>query len=290
MPPRFRLLAVDLDGTLLDSSWNLPEVNRRALEAAFEAGVVLVIVTGRRFPAASACLVDLPLDPWLVLNGGALVKQGRRGAVVARTLLPLPLAREILRLARERDAHPVVHDGPDAEGYLLIESRPVANDSLAIYLEKATPPVRRLSDLPAELVRDPVQIMFASSLKEIADIEQFLTARLADAIHLALTAYPERDFAILDVTASSCSKARALAFVAERHGLTTADAMAIGDNWNDVEMLEAAGLGVVMGNAAPELRARGFALTGSNDQGGVAQAIERFLLTGLTGLSGLSGL
>ncbi len=278
MPPRFRLLAVDLDGTLLDSSWNLPEVNRRALEAAAEAGVALAIVTGRRFPAASACLVDLRLDPWLVLNGGALVKQGREGPVVARTLLPLPQAREILSLVSERGAHPVVHDGPDAEGYLLIESREVANNSLAFYLEKATPPVRRLSNLQAELERDPVQIMFAASLKEIAEIEQLLAHRLGRAVHLARTAYPERDFAILDVTASSCSKARALSLVAERLGLTTADAMAIGDNWNDVEMLEVAGLGVVMANAAPELRSRGFALTGSNDQGGVAEAIERLLL------------
>jgi len=278
MPPRFRLLAVDLDGTLLDSSWNLPEVNRRALQAAAEAGVALAIVTGRRFPAASACLVDLPLDPWLVLNGGALVKQGRRGPVVARTLLPLPLAREILSLASERGAHPVVHDGPDAEGYLLIESREVGNDSLAFYLEKATPPVRRLSNLQAEVARDPVQIMFAASLKEIAEIELLLAQRMGRAVHLARTAYAERDFAILDVTASSCSKARALAFVAERLGLTTADAMAIGDNWNDLEMLEVAGLGVVMANAAPELRSRGFRLTGSNDQGGVAEAIERFLL------------
>jgi hypothetical protein len=276
--PRFRLLAVDLDGTLLDSSWNLPEVNLRALESAARAGVVLAIVTGRRFPAASACIADLSLDPWLVLNGGALVKEGRRGPVVARNLLPIALARQVLSLARPLGAHAVVHDGPDAEGYLLVEFHSAPDPSLALYLEKANPPVRRLSNLEAELVRDPVQVMFAATLPEIADIEGMLRDQLRGSVHLARTVYPARNFAILDVLAGSCSKAQALAFLIGQHGFTAADTMAIGDNWNDLEMLESAGLGVVMGNAEPELRARGFALTSSNDAGGVAEAIERYLL------------
>jgi hypothetical protein len=276
--PRFRLLAVDLDGTLLDSARRIPERNLRALDAAHRAGVVLALVTGRRLPAARSALSDLNLEPWLVLNGGALIQQGREGPIVARSLLPLAVALEVLTVAREVDAEPVVHDGPDGEGRLLAGAGPIRNRKLALYLEGAGPDFIPARDLAKALSRDPTEVMFASSLGEIALIERLLRERFASRIRVAVTRYPAQDFCILDVLAPDCSKSRALDFLARRHGVARHETMAIGDNWNDVDMLESAGLAVVMANAEPELRSRGFRLTASNDDCGVAQAIEENLL------------
>jgi hydroxymethylpyrimidine pyrophosphatase-like HAD family hydrolase len=95
---------------------------------------------------------------------------------------------------------------------------------------------------------------------------------------VALTEYVHRDFSLVDVVRHGCSKGSALRQWAESRGFTRAEVMAVGDNLNDLEMLEYAGQPVVMGNALPELRCRGWAVTTSNDEAGVARAIEEYVL------------
>jgi hydroxymethylpyrimidine pyrophosphatase-like HAD family hydrolase len=97
---------------------------------------------------------------------------------------------------------------------------------------------------------------------------------------VALTEYEHRDFSLVDVVQAGCSKGSALAAWADRQGLSPGDIMAIGDNLNDLEMLEFAGTPVVMGNACDSLKTRGWAVTGANDEAGVAMAIETFVLAG----------
>ena len=276
---RFRLVAIDLDGTLLDSHRSVPEVNRTALERAQRKGVKLAVVTGRRLPSARPHLSHLGLDLLMVLNGGALIQRGLDGPVLERKLIPLAVSQEVLRLASQMRAVPVVDDGSDGEGRLLIESGAPVSPSLEAYLEKTTPPPFRVSHLAAALEKNPLQIMFAGSISRMRATADGLQEKLGSRLALALTEYPTSDFAILDVVAAGASKGEALRFLADREGILPGETMAIGDNWNDLGMLEGAGLAVVMGNACPELRSRGFAVTGSNDEGGVAQAIERYVLS-----------
>jgi hydroxymethylpyrimidine pyrophosphatase-like HAD family hydrolase len=95
---------------------------------------------------------------------------------------------------------------------------------------------------------------------------------------VSLTEYVHRDFSLIDVTAPTATKGRALAWCAERLGLTPAQVMAVGDNFNDVEMLEYAGVPVLMANAVDGLKDRGWHMTGHQDEAGLAQAIRRFAL------------
>ncbi len=275
--PRFELLALDLDGTLFDSSRRVPEANRLALEKAQREGVKLAIVTGRRLPSVLPALAGLGLDTLLVLNSGALVKQGLVGPMLHRKLLSVDIARKVLVLGREGGAEPVVHDGPNGEGNIIIESETSSNRALASYLERTTPPPRAVPDLTEALERDPVQVMFVSTVREVRALEALLTSRLDCQVSIARTEYVDRDFALLDVLTAGAGKAEALRFIARRHSIPCSKTIAIGDNWNDLEMLEAAGLGVAMANAPQEIRAR-FAVTGTNDEAGVAQAIERYVL------------
>jgi hypothetical protein len=120
--------------------------------------------------------------------------------------------------------------------------------------------------------------MFAGTVQEIRATASKLKDALGARVSVARTEYEISDFALLDVLAPGADKAEALRFLAATEGVASDQIMAIGDNWNDLGMLEAAGFAVVMANAAPELRARGFAVTGSNDEGGVAQAIDRYVL------------
>jgi Cof subfamily protein (haloacid dehalogenase superfamily) len=275
---RFRLLAIDLDGTLLNSERTVPEANRRALERTQQQGVKLAVVTGRRLPATRPSLGGLNLEMTMVLNGGALISESLDGPIVKRNLMPLALGKEVLGLARRVGVAPVVHDGPNGEGRLLIQSGTPVSRSLELYLDKTTPPPEWVPDLAAVLSRDPVQIMFAGTVQEIRATASKLKDALGARVSVARTEYEISDFALLDVLAPGADKAEALRFLAATEGVASDQIMAIGDNWNDLGMLEAAGFAVVMANAAPELRARGFAVTGSNDEGGVAQAIDRYVL------------
>jgi len=99
----------------------------------------------------------------------------------------------------------------------------------------------------------------------------------AAAFSVAVTEYAHRDFSLVDVNCAGCTKGSTLAGYTTTRGLTPEEVLAIGDNLNDVEMLEFAGTSVVMGNATPDLKSRGWHVTGTNDEGGLAEALRRFL-------------
>ena len=276
--PRFELLAIDLDGTLFDSSRRVPDENRDALFRVVQAGARVAVVTGRRLPAAMPALKVLDIDPLLVFNSGALIKEGFEGPILRRRFLPRRIAGEVLAIGRRVGAEPIVHDGPDGEGRIVIETSPNTLPSMTYYLVNARPPALRVPDLTEFLERDPVQIGFASTVMEIRRIASSIESALRAKVKVARSEYPERDFALLDVLAPEATKAEALRFLAERYAVPREKTMAIGDNWNDLEMLEEAGFSVLMSNAPSELLSRGFALAATNDEAGVAKAIEKYVL------------
>jgi hydroxymethylpyrimidine pyrophosphatase-like HAD family hydrolase len=277
--PRYRLLALDLDGTLLNTEREIPEANLRAIEAAVREGVVIALVTGRRFPSVRRYLEPLGPETFAVANSGAIVRRGLEGPILRRSLLPLECAHRVLDLAEEERMEPVIHDGPDAEGHLVLRTSARSVASMDRYLHQTSPPPIWVESLRVE--RSPVQIGFTGGVREMRGFETALARGLSASGHrasLARTEYLEEDLALLDVLGVEATKARALEFVASLLRIDLSSTMAIGDNWNDLEMLETAGLGVIMGNADPDLRSRGLAETLSNDENGVAQAIHEFLL------------
>ncbi len=270
---------LDLDGTLLNGDREIPEANLRAVAAAARAGVVIALVTGRRFPSVRRYLEPLGAETFAVANSGAIVRRGLDGPILRRSLLPLECAQRVLALAEEAEIEPVIHDGPDAEGHLFLRSSARNVSAMGRYLHQTSPPPVFLPSLRLE--RAPVQIGFTGGVDELRRFERALSAGLASSGHqasFARTEYPEEELALLDVLGVEATKARALEYLASVLEIELASTMAIGDNWNDVEMLERAGLGVIMKNADPELRSRGFAETGTNEECGVAEAIERYLL------------
>ena len=271
-----RLLALDIDGTLLRSDKTVSPRTLAALDAARAGGAHLVLVTGRRYPAARrvAEMIGGRLD--LVLHNGALIFEN--GEVLRRRLLPRATARKAVRAGRERRADPVVHCGPRGEGRLLVEGVEPSNTLLVYYLDKSHPDVVTVPDLEAALDEDPLQVMFGGGIPEMTALIPHLEGALGGAAKIERTLYPHVGVGILDVLEPTVGKAEAVSFLQERWGVGAAETLAIGDNWNDHEMLAGAGLGFVMGNADPDLCALGLPVLPSNDEDGVALAIERHVL------------
>jgi Cof subfamily protein (haloacid dehalogenase superfamily) len=273
----YRLLALDIDGTLLRSDKTVSPRTLQALAAAQRTGVRVVLVTGRRYPAARRVAAQLPCEVDLVLHNGALIVEGE--AVVRCRTLDVEVARLTVRVGRAAGADPVVHCGRAGEGLLVVQAGVApSNTLLAYYLDRSHPDVRTVADLEANLQEDPVQVMFGGGLQEMAALRARLTESLEGRARIERTVYPRLGVSLLDVLDPAVGKAEALAFLQARFGVAAAETVAIGDNWNDHEMLSGAGLGLVMGNADPEMLALGLPVLPTNDEDGVALAIERHVL------------
>ncbi|MCA1630483.1 MAG: Cof-type HAD-IIB family hydrolase [Acidobacteria bacterium] len=284
-----RLIALDLDGTLLDSRGHVSERNRRAILDARGRGVEVALVTGRRFRDARPVALELGLDVPLVAHNGALTKHARTLETVAAVLLPLDAARETLRVARAHDADALVSDDPEGAGVLVYDhidadDRPLAEYiewSRRIHGEEAARSVRQVASLEDYLDHAPVHITFSGTQSKTERLAEVFARELGASVKLMTTVYPRIDFGLIDVIHPEVSKGTGLAAVADELNLPREDVMAVGDNHNDREMLEYAGTRVVVSNAEPALHElEGVRVVASHDEDGVAEAIENFVLAG----------
>src|SRR5918998_2095973 len=282
-----RLIALDLDGTLLDSRGRVGARNRAVLDEARARGVRLALVTGRRFRDARPLALELGLDVPVIAHNGALTKHARTLETVAAILMPAEAAREVVRVGREHGADALVSDDHVGAGLLVYDHISPGNTALAKYVEwsrrvvgeEAAAAIRQVDSLERYLDHDPLHVAFSGGCAAMERLSEVFREELGGSVRLLLTLYPKMDFALLDVLHPEASKGAGLAAVAAEQGLTREEVMAVGDNFNDLEMLEWAGTGVLMGNADPALHATGrYHATAANDDGGVADAIERFVL------------
>ena len=201
------------------------------------------------------------------------------GRTLMRHLLARDTARMILAETRHlEDSVALVFDRPD-ERQIVFERMDWSHPSRRGYYEKNKPFIANAAPLADMLIEDPIQVMFNGSVAPMRTLVDALRAMPAsDRFTVAITEYEKRDFALVDITGAGCSKGTALARWVAGRGWTRDAVMAIGDNLNDVEMLDFAGVAVVMGNATDALKARGYRLTGTNDEFGVAAAIEQHVL------------
>lgn len=274
---RIRLIALDLDGTLLNSRKEISSRNHAAIAAALNAGVRIALITGRRYPATRKIADLLPGEPVLVLHNGALVMEN---SVVIRVR---PLARtsamDVVSFTKSVGADPVVHFGHRGEGLLYVDNASPSHTLLAYYLSRSHSDVRVVDSLEAAVAAEtlePLQVMFGGSMKEMEELAAAVESR-GFAVSALRTVYPKDDLSLIDVVAPRVDKSEALRFLCSRFGLSIDEVLAVGDNWNDRLMLQAAGIGCVMGNAEPGLRALGLEVVPGNDDDGVAYAIDRFV-------------
>jgi Cof subfamily protein (haloacid dehalogenase superfamily) len=280
-----KLIAIDIDGTLMPSTG--PRISPRncaALRAAEAAGIEIVIATGRRQAYAMPLIAQVGLgeDSVMISSNGAVVR-GFDGHLLDRRFLPVEAARSLCAALHGYGTLVFTFDR-EGTGALVIESLKHLHARIDRWVEANRPYLLEVQpiDRAFEGGEEPIQGMICGTVAEMITAEkQLLASDLAPRIAMHRTEYPARNLSILDLLPPGCSKGAALDSLASIRGLAPAQIMAIGDNLNDLEMLDYAGHAVVMGNASEEMldiaRRRGWAVTASNDEDGVALAVEEVL-------------
>jgi HAD superfamily hydrolase (TIGR01484 family) len=295
------MIAIDMDGTLLNSDGQVSPRNRAALKLAETSGAEVVIATGRRHCYAMRVLRDLNITPAnAVVSSNGTVIRTIGAELLHRSHMSLEHALWLCNhLTDFRNTLVITFDkvdanGDDSRGALVVEQLDDLHASIGRWMQTNEPYIERVTSLEDALTGDsPIQMMLCGSVARMAEAE----ARLLESPHIApvgserpdaeialhRTSYPDRDLSIVDILPSGCSKASALQHLADLRGISPTEILAIGDNWNDLPMLRFAGQAVLMANAPEDLKAmaekHGWIIAPSNDEDGVALAIESALET-----------
>lgn len=265
MTTTYKMIAIDLDDTLLTPDLKISPKNKAYIQRAKDAGIHVTLATGRMFCSALPYAKELELNLPIVTYQGALVKEAVTGEVLIHRPVPLDLAREVLTWGTERGYHINLY----------------VNDNL--YVEKVTPEAeayQKISGIPAQPVGDlqkflqeePTKILFVGGTQELDALKEEMEAHFGPKLHITKSKPHFLEFSHPEAT-----KGHALDALAKRWGLTADQVIAIGDAPNDLEMLAYAGLGAVMGNAAEDVKAQADYVTGTNQADGVAQVIAKYI-------------
>ena len=274
MRPNVRLLATDIDGTLLNPQFQISDGDLAALRRAHAAGIEIVLVTGRRHTFALPIAKQLGFDVWLISSNGA-VTRSLRGETFHCDIMPAEICGRLCAAMHEFRGNTVLTFDKETKGAIVLERMDELGASIRRWLEKNMEYIEFVVPIEKALVTDPVQAMFCGTMVRMNEALRALEqAGMEGLVTVLRTEYPARDLSMIDVLNAGCSKGHALERWAAYRGYHREEVMAVGDNHNDVEMLEFAGHPVIMGNACEELRTRGWRVTRGNHECGVAAAVD----------------
>ena len=271
MPLSFKLLALDVDGTLLRTDGTISARTRRALAGALSHGLTLAIATGRRRRTAAPIMAQLDLPHYLIASQGAVI--WHEDEIVAHSHLPRAGARHALDQVRALDMSAVMFANAERPEAIFITGPWHSNERLELYTVRHRDLLRDLTE--EALDHDPIQIIVLDAMERL----EALAARLLPAGNPPLyrVIFSINQFAAggaIEIVGPTTSKAEALETLCRRLGCTPSDVIAFGDNVNDVEMLDFAGLGVCMANGTDDARAAADRGAPSNDEDGIAVVLE----------------
>jgi Cof subfamily protein (haloacid dehalogenase superfamily) len=272
-----RLVALDLDGTLLDPRGQLGEDVRGAVDALVRAGLRVVVCTGRRFRTALPVVERLGLRGAIVVHNGALVKDIASGKTLQHAYLPAPLYPDVLELMREHGP-PLVyvdsyHEGTDILTEGVLSAHPFQRE----YLEDNGDHVRELEDLAIARHTEVIMLSTMGDVDSLGRLCDRAQAVLGASIRTHRLINKNYRGQILEFLSPRSGKWQALERLAQAEGIAPREIAAVGDDTNDAEMIARSGLGIAMGNAVPEARAAARIVVRGNAESGVVEAIERVL-------------
>lgn len=261
-----RMVALDIDGTIVDHEGVLPEEMRRAIRRVAMAGVPVVLTTGRSWHATRPVFeeLELPSGPAISSNGAVVVQFPPFEVVQTHTFDPSEVIEKVLR------EHPRAALAAEVVGTGYRITQPFPEGELHGEIELVSPEELAGSDVTRIVVRDPN-----------SSDEEFI--RLANRLGLKGVSYFVGWSAWLDIAPAGVSKATGLTKVVSELGFTAADVLAIGDGRNDIEMLAWAGRGVAVGDACADVQAAADHVTGTFAEGGTIEELERWFGRSRTG-------
>lgn len=263
-----RLVAMDLDDTLLRNDWTISPRVVKAIQKARAQGVKVTIATGRMPISTRPYAKQLELDVPVITYHGAMIQQAISGDIIFRRVIPSPIASEIIEDVLGRGIYSQIY----LKDRVITQT---CNEWSEEYARIASVRIEE-ANLTRLLSQEPEGVEKILCIAGEADLDQLIPIlghRYGKKVHITKSK-PH----FLEITESSVNKGVALAALADRFGIQQQEVMAIGDSFNDLEMIRYAGIGVAMGNARPEIKAQADIVTVTNEEDGVAEAIERFVL------------
>lgn len=261
----YRLVAVDLDDTLLNGQLEISLPNKQAIQKAREAGVVVTIATGRMYSSVVPYAAALGLDLPLITYQGALIKNALTGVTILHQPVPAQLAQQVLDIARGQGLHINFY----INDQLYMEDWSVAGQEYA-RLARVQPQI--VPDLSQLLHQDPTKVLMIGEPEELNKLQSELKVFFGQELHITKSKPHYLEFIHPHAT-----KGAAITHLARLLNIELEQVIAMGDSFNDLEMLQVAGCAVVMGNAQDEIKQYADLVTTSNDSDGVAQALEKLI-------------
>ncbi len=266
---KYKMLALDLDETLLNEESQISMRNREAVKKALNKGLQVTIATGRMFRSAKKFALELGVELPLIIYHGAVIRRSDNGKIMRYCPLPWQLSLEIIQLAEEQDCHLNCY----MDDRLFVKEE---NEHTRFYQQIVSVPVETVGDLGEFVSRnkkEPIKLSVVEKGKDLGPLEKMLKEKYTS----NLTVLQSRP-SFLEITSSEATKGQAIHFLADKKGIDREEIAAIGDSYNDIDMLQYAGLGVAMANAPQEVSAFADFVTLSNREDGVAHFIEEYLL------------
>ena len=268
---KYKLLALDLDDTLLNEKSKISSRNIAAIRKVAGKGVLVTIATGRMYRSTLPYARELEVDLPLITYHGALIKKAGNNEVLRYAAVPCDMALELLELGEKNDFHLNLY----FDDKLFAKEE---NESTRFYQTIGSVPVETVGSLSRFLFQekiDPIKLTIINQDGRLEGIQQMLQDRYSS----ELTILQSRPF-FLEITHKEATKGQALDFLAKKKGITAEEVVAIGDSYNDIDMLQYAGMGVAVANAPEPVRSVADVITRANTEDGVAVFLEEYLLGG----------
>jgi len=262
----YRLIAIDIDDTLMDSQGRITPATRAALAEAAARGIIITLATGRMFASARNVAADLGLVVPLITYQGSLVKHASSGDVLYERTVPPDAAQAVYDHCRQHGLHLQAY----VDDRLIV---PEDNAKVRAYSANSAVPFEVAADFAAVIRRPQTKLLIIDE-PDVLDGLLVHFRRLFGGTVQITKSKPH----YLEFTHPEGTKGHALRFLAAHFGIPAEETMAFGDSWNDRDMLEAAGFAVAMGNAVPELKQVADLVAPANDEEGVRRVLERFVL------------
>jgi Cof subfamily protein (haloacid dehalogenase superfamily) len=273
---KWKMLALDLDGTTLNRNEEISERNRSAIQHAARAGIHIVVATGRSHTSAEPYIKQLNTgDPSITYNG-ALIRQHD---TVLRTLsLDQATVYQCLRMLKELGQTPIVYS-IDEKRY--IDNPGGLSENFHSFSKGSGIQNVTVDNLLEQQWRQVIRVSVFSDQATAEMLDYELKKQLGDSVETAQTFFPQWEFWIFEILNPLCSKPVALQFLCDRYGFCADEVIAVGDNRNDIGMLQWAGLGIAMRNSLPDVvKHADYVSRYDNEEHGVADIIDRFILSG----------
>ncbi len=262
----YKMIAIDLDGTLLTDGLEVTANTMAAIRQSVEHGVVVTIATGRMYPSAQRIALELGLDAPMITYQGAMIKSATSGEVLRERVVSYEIAQKCIHLAAEKKMHIQVYQ--DDVLYSAVD-----NEYVKAYSKEVGVGYKVEPDLLGLAKNGFMKLLFIDEPEALAPVQEELKAILGDeaCIEKSKKRY-------LEVTHPDANKGSALKFLAEELGIDRSEVIGIGDNFNDLDLVEAAGFGIAMGNAVDELKELADYTSLSNNEEGVLHVLNKFIL------------